>query len=117
MTQNEEALKENLVSEKEIDTLSKFQFRIDQAKMNGDEWVETSPAIMKYFNRGGLGTYKDRGQEVPREYFIYQGIKVCGEGAMEGLIAKEGKQLGKVVHGDDEATVNQIKATRAKAGI
>lgn len=97
------ALSEKLITSNEHETLTEFQNKIDQATLNGDEWVETTPAIIKYFNRNGLGR---------SEYFIYKGIKVCVNGQSERIQNNMNKQLGQVIYGDQEAKVNQGFTTK-----
>ncbi len=101
-----------MVSKEEVETLTFFQAKVDRAKMAGPEdgdeciWVETSPAICKYFCRAGMGK---------AEYFDYQGVKVCETGKSAELKERMARQLGDLVHGD--AHVNQITQTRPVAGV
>jgi hypothetical protein len=104
-TQAQEALQANLVSKEQHETLTEFQHKVDQAKMNGDKWVETSPAIIKYFNRNGLGKSK---------YFDYQGLRICEYGKSEELQEDLDTQLGNLLYGKDEAKVNQVTETKPK---
>ncbi len=101
-------MKESLVSKDEIETLTQFESKVDQAKMRavaddevGPIWVETSPAICNYFNRRGLGKSC---------YFDYKGVKVCETGRSEELKTQLARQLGELVHGDSH--VNQVEQTR-----
>lgn len=65
-------------------TLSEFHAAIDHALMAGDEWLETSEPIIRYYNKN---TLCPKGQpELPMNmpgkpgcpfYFIYKNIKVC----------------------------------------
>lgn len=93
-----------MITEKHHETLTEFQSNIDAAKMNGDEWVETTPEIIKYYNRNGLGKHA--------KYFIFHNIKVCERGQLQAIQSEMDRQLGKINFGDDEATVNQVKTTR-----
>lgn len=101
------ALKENLVSKEQHETLTEFQAKVDRAKMegpNGDDeliWVETTPAICRYFCRQGLGK---------AQYFDYQGVKVCENGKSEELRTEMARQIGDLVHKD--AAVNQVTSVR-----
>lgn len=61
------------------DTLTSFQAKIDDAMLQGNEWVETSDDIINYYNKAGL-----KGQE----YFIFRGIKVTQFGKSEDLDEK-----------------------------
>lgn len=105
-------MNENLVSKEQVETLTEFQHKVDAAKMegplDGDDhiWVETSPAICKYFNRQGLGK---------SGYFDYHGIKVCETGRAEEIKKKLRVQLGELIHGD--AKENMGSATRPVAGV
>jgi hypothetical protein len=109
-TQTETALKENLITKEEAETLSEFQAKIDRAKMDGlqgddeDLWVETSPAICRYYVRVGLGK---------AGYFHYQGVKVCEYGRSEEIKKRDAVQLGELVFGD--AHVNQVTSSVPKA--
>ena len=55
--------------------------KIAFAKNNGDEWIETTPEIIKHYNREGLGG---------AEYFIYSGVKVCEKGKLESILKDHG---------------------------
>lgn len=79
-----------------IETLSQFKAKLDYAKMEGDEWVETTPEIINYFNRNGLG---DAG------YYIHEGIKVCLIGTRDKIIEKESQQMDRRLHGETEGVV------------
>lgn len=91
-----QALKENLVSKEHRETINEFMDKIHQATIEGGEWVETSPEIIKHYNRGGLGK---------AEYFVFQGIKVCEQGKREALEEKLGKQIGQELYGSSEGKV------------
>lgn len=56
--------------------LFSFEQKITEAKVNGQEWVETTEAIISHFNPKGL---------CGREYFIYKGVKVCSMGRSEDI--------------------------------
>ena len=98
------ALEANLISEKQHETLTEFQAKVDAAKMNGEEWVETTPEIIKYYNRNGLGKHS--------EYFIFQNIKVCLNGQGERIRTKLGTQLGVILYGAEEGRANQGSTTK-----
>ena len=51
--------------------------KIMTAKGLGQEWIETSPEIIKTVMPRGLGGAR---------YFIYQGIKVCEYGQTESIV-------------------------------
>ena len=99
-----QALKDGLVSKTERETISQFMDKIHEATMEGKEWVETSPEIVRHYNKssGGLGR---------AGYFIFQGIKVCETGKSAGLAEKMGRELGKETYGSSEGSV----PTSAKA--
>ena len=103
-------MKENLVSKEHIETLTEFQAKVDHAKMEGPQdddehvWVETSPAICKYYVRSGLGK---------AGYFDFQGVKVCEYGKSAEIKEGLAMQIGQLVHGD--AKVNQITQTKPQA--
>ena len=56
--------------------LSDFQRKIDNAKMTGSKYVETTDEIISYYNPTGLQGAK---------YFNYQGIFVCSYGKIEEI--------------------------------
>lgn len=72
------------------ETISMFKDKIDNAKIVGDEYVETSEEIIKYFNPRGLNG---------ADYFFYQGIKVCLPGKIEEIQARESRDLQDEVFG------------------
>lgn len=82
--------------------MSQFNAVVDVAKLQGQEWVETTADIIKHFQPHGMG-----GQE----YFCYKGIKIC-----EGIPGKPGEksaaleeklemQMGALVHGEGEGVL------------
>lgn len=106
-TPSQDALSANLITKEEHESLNTFFTKISKATLDGEEWVETSPQIIDYYNKRGLGK---------AEYFIYQGIKVCEYGKSERLDKEMGRQLGEILYGKDEGKVNQIESTRPVAG-
>ena len=75
MTQTQNKNKDTLV-EPIRESLSTFKDKIDLAIMQSEEWVETTPEIIKYFNPAGLNGSK---------FFIYKGIKVCPMGESDKI--------------------------------
>lgn len=75
-----------------VDTVSAFETRIQIAKSEGAEWIETTPEIIKYHNPNGLGR---------AEYFIYRGIKVAPVGQAERLMEQENYPLRKKILGPE----------------
>lgn len=75
--------------------MTEFQQKIDAALLNGEEWVETSPKIITYFNRKGLGPHA--------KYFVYKNIKICEFGQSEAIQAHLNRQMGNLIYGDGEA--------------
>lgn len=73
--------------------------KISCAQLSGDEWVETSPEIIKHYNRNGLNGAK---------YFIYQGIKVCETGKLEEVIKETTMTMGQKVFGPGEAVIQGL---------
>jgi len=71
--------------------------QIAQAKINGDEWVETTAEIIHHYNRKGLNGAK---------FFIYDGIKVCERGKMDEIQKDMDMQMGHKVFGTSEGIVN-----------
>jgi hypothetical protein len=82
---------------KVLETLSEFKAKLDHAKMNGDEWVETTRQIIDYYNRRS---------PVPQGWFyVHEGIRVCEQGHREKILEKENEQMDKRLHGVQEATL------------
>lgn len=77
------------------ETLTDFERKIDRARINGDEWVETSKEIVKHLNPRGLGGAK---------YFIFKNIKVAEKGTVDDLINEETAQETRFVPGESKAT-------------
>ncbi len=61
--------------------------------MNGLEWVETTPEIVKYYNPRGLGRSK---------HFIFQGIHVCAEGDLAKAQEIIDRDLNEMTFGPNE---------------
>lgn len=66
------------------ETYSQFKDKIDLATIRNEEWVETSPEIIQYFNPHGLNG---------SNYFVYKGIKVCEFGKSEEIQDKMDQDL------------------------
>lgn len=79
-----------------IETISMFEGKIAHAKHNGDEWIETSPEVISYFNRKGLGG---------NEYFMYKDIKVCEYGKRDKIIDRENISMDQRLHGSSEGVI------------
>lgn len=75
----------NPPTEGQAETLNEFMQKVANAKLEGTEWVETSPEIIHHFNRKGLGG---------SGYFTYDGLKVCGWGMSDELEETDQRQLG-----------------------
>lgn len=74
-----------------------FQDKVDAAKLAGEEWVQTSPKIISYYNRKGLGTAK---------FFIFHDIKVTDyETDIEALEQEMDTPLALKKHGTKEGVV------------
>lgn len=78
------------------ESISLFLDKIAVAQANNEEWVETSPEIIKHFNRNGLGG---------SEYFVYQGIKVCEYGQSEKIEKDMDTPIGNKLFGPNEGTI------------
>lgn len=78
-------------------TVHTFMDQIEQAKINGDEWVETTKEIIHHYNRKGLNGAK---------YFVYNGVKVCERGKLDEIINEMNMQEGHKVFGPTEGIVN-----------
>lgn len=87
------------------ETINTFRDKISIAKLEGEEWVETTPEIIRYFNRSGLG--KVHGKEA--KYFVYDGIKVCENGKKDEIIKEEAVQRGQLMHGASECVIEGFK--------
>lgn len=83
----------NQVIDDTKDTVHTFLDKIAVAKMNGDEWIETTPEIIMHYNRHGLNGAK---------YFIYDGIKVAVTGTVEDIVKEEDTPVNMRVFGKDE---------------
>lgn len=79
-----------------LQTLGEFEGIVAHALHEGEEWVETTPEIVKYFNRNGL-----KGAD----YFIYKGIKVCEYGKREAIVDHENEQMDYRLHGKGEGVI------------
>lgn len=90
-----EELKPALDTVKE--TTGSFLDKIHQAKMAGDEWVETTPEIIQFYNRKGLNGAK---------FFIYDGIKVCERGKIEEIEDEMNTPLSEKLHGKGEGVTS-----------
>lgn len=78
------------------ETVSLFLDKVAVAQANGEEWVETTPEIIKHYNRNGLKGSK---------FFIFQGIKVCEYGQSEKIEDENNTQLDVKLFGAKEGTV------------
>lgn len=74
-------------------TLYDFKDLVSQAKLDGEEWVETTAEIIKHFNPQGLKGGK---------YFIYDGVKVCEMGTQEAAQAYNDRDLQRDIFGPKE---------------
>lgn len=86
-----------------IETITDFKNKIDAAKMAAAEddsqpWVETTPEVIKYYNRKGLGG---------AEYYMHEGVRVCEYGKKEAILAREKESMDQRLHGDKEAVREQ----------
>lgn len=81
--------------------MSQFLEKIAQAKALGNDWVETTPQIIKLLQPRGLGTVHGR----PVRHFSYQGILVCEQGQLESVQDEMNRSLNDEKHGSNEAKV------------
>lgn len=86
-----------MVDDTPKEKVSDFIGRIEEAKQTGEEWIETSPEIIQFYNRRGLNGGK---------YFIFQGIKVCEHGMKDKIVEEENTPISMRVFGKAEAPVN-----------
>lgn len=77
--------------------LSGFLARINEAKINGDEWIEARPEIIKHFTK-----------RAPTPYLMYEGIKVYAVGTREQIEAEESMSI------DDRLNREHQRALAAK---
>ena len=82
------------VNKEERETTMMFMQKIDDALINGDDWVETSPEIVAHYNRKGMGALP---------YFIYRGIKACEYGKAVSIQDALDADLNRLMHGAKEA--------------
>lgn len=87
-----------MIDKEQHDTINSFYDKIHKATIEDTGWVETSPEIIRHYNKSGLGK---------SDYFIFQGIKVCEYGKREAIQKALSRQLGSILYGDDEGKVNQ----------
>ncbi len=78
------------------ETVHTFLDKISQALLSQEEWIETSPEIIRHYNRNGLNGAK---------YFIYQGIRVCEAGQLEAVQDELNRSMNDRAHGNSEAKV------------
>lgn len=76
--------------------LNRFETDVAMALNNEQEWLETHPEIISYFNRRA---------KQPVEYFIYKGIKVAGHGKAEEIDARINRPLSETLHGPNEGKI------------
>jgi len=99
-------------------TLSHFNWLCEEAKRQGEEWLEVDPVFIQYFNRQGLGM-STRDPKKPNRYFIYKDIKVCGFGEKEDILKEERRTIqelmGAPLEGVDELKVEKPQAPKPVA--
>ncbi len=83
--------------------VSEFMDSIAIAKTNGDEWVETSPEIIRHYNRKGMGINPLTGKQ--NEFFLFDGIKVCPIGRIHAIEEEMDKQMNIRMHGEKEGII------------
>lgn len=92
--------KDKLSTSEDVDdtreTVYTFLDKVSRAKMEGDEWIETTPEIIHHYNRSGLNGAK---------FFIYDGVKVCENGMREKIETDMNEAMGIKIHGTGEAKV------------
>ena len=87
---------DKIEAKKHEETVNDFETKISRAQIAGNEWVETTPEVINYFLRSGLGADK---------YFLYKGIKVCEFGNKESAEAEMTIQMGRKLHGPEEGVL------------
>lgn len=79
--------------------LNMFLNKISCAQQEESEYIETTPEIIKSYNRKGLG--KDaEGRDI--EHFMFQGIKVYPYGKREEIEERINEPLSNRMHGKGE---------------
>lgn len=79
------------------ETMSSFLDKIHQAKVNEQEWIETTPEMIAYLNKSGLnGAF----------HFIYNGIKVAPTGKSQEIQEYLDRDLNAEKHGAKEGRVD-----------
>lgn len=78
------------------ETMHTFMSKIATAKAMGDEWVETTPEIMKTIMPRGLGGAR---------FFCYQGVKVCEFGKIEEIEEECNLPMHKRMHPGDKVEI------------
>ena len=78
------------------ETMSAFHEKLAAAQANRDEWLETTPEIIRLLMPRGMG---DAG------YFCFHGVKVCPYGKVKEIEDRCNAPLGNKKHGPQEAQV------------
>lgn len=78
-----------------------FLDKIATAKREGLEWVETTPDMIRHYNRNGLNGAK---------YFVFEGIKVCEHGMSEKLEEDHSEDMAVKLHGKNEGKLVGVGA-------
>ena len=82
------------------EVLSEFQAKVDHALMQGQEWVETSDEIIKYYNPKGLNG---------AEYFIFKGVKVAPYEQSASIQERLDQPMAERLHGDGQGKLERTR--------
>ena len=87
---------DNKKSKFTLEDLGAFELQVKHAKQMGEEWVETSPEIIKYLVPQGIEK---------EGHFIYNSVYVCEFGKKDAAIAKMSEDLNAKIHGAGEGVL------------
>jgi hypothetical protein len=95
--ENEDIFGPRLAFDGAKETLSTFALRINEAKLNGDEWIETTKRVFDHIVKS------------PSPYLMYEGIKVFIVGTRKEIEKQESLSI------DERLRLEQEKARIRKA--
>ena len=88
--------------------LNEFEALISQAKIAGEEWIETNKDVIDAINKNGLGYTKDiGGNKIPVKHFTYKGIHVCLDGTLQDVLDEINTPTYVKMHGKEEGVVER----------
>lgn len=79
--------------------LSEFNGRVEAAQQLGEEWLETTPEVIAFIMRKGMGTRPDG---KPALHFDYKGIHICERGKLDEAMRVFEEDCNTTAHGPSE---------------